>query len=83
MTICLSRAKIFKYYDKTRARIDGDDDSLYFVTLVTADNNTGRDIQRRIMAARYFRLRKTFRPNRVYHRTNLTINKMLTRARLY
>ncbi|XP_058811170.1 uncharacterized protein LOC131676058 [Topomyia yanbarensis] len=54
---------------------------VYLGSLVTADNDTSREIRRRIVAGNraYFGLRKTLRSNRVRRRTKLTIYKTLIR----
>jgi len=69
-----------------RVSIDGDefevvDEFVYLGSLVTADNNTSREIQRRILAGNraYFGLRKTLRSSKVRPRTKLTIYKTLIR----
>lgn len=48
---------------------------------MTADNDTSREIQRRIVAGNraYFGLRRTLRSSKVRHRTKLTIYKTLIR----
>src|SRR5450830_781585 len=65
-----------------RVQIGGDeieavDEFVYLGSLVTADNDTSREIQRRIMAGNraYFGLRRTLRSNRIRRRTKLTIYK--------
>lgn len=67
-------------------RIDGDeievvDEFVYLGSLVTADNNTSSEIQRRILAGNrvYNSLRKTLRSNKIRHTTKLTIYKSLIR----
>ena len=69
-----------------RVQIGGDeievvDEFVYLGSLVTADNDTSREIQRRIMAGNraYFGLRRTLRSNRIRRRTKLTIYKTLIR----
>jgi hypothetical protein len=69
-----------------RIQIGGDefevvDEFVYLGSLVTADNETSREIQRRIMAGNraYFGLRRTLRSNRIRRRTKLTIYKTLIR----
>ena len=69
-----------------RIWIDGDeievvDEFVYLGSLVTADNDTSREIRRRIMAGNraYFGLRRTLRSNRVRRQTKLTIYKTLIR----
>jgi Reverse transcriptase (RNA-dependent DNA polymerase) len=69
-----------------RVLIDGDeievvDEFVYLGSLVTADNDTSREIQRRIMAGNraYFGLRRTLRSNKVRRTTKLTIYKTLIR----
>ncbi|XP_058836721.1 uncharacterized protein LOC131693148 [Topomyia yanbarensis] len=54
---------------------------VYLGSLVTADNDTSREIRRRIVAGNraYFGLRKTLRSNRIRRRTKLTIYKTLIR----
>ena len=64
-----------------RVIVDGDElEVMYLVvvywrSLVTADNNTSNEIQRRIQSGNrpYFALRKTLRSNRVRHRTKLKL----------
>lgn len=70
-----------------RVHIDGDeievvDEFVYLGSLVTADNNTSREIQRPIVAGNcaYFRLRRTLRSSKVRNRTKLTIYKTLIRS---
>ncbi|XP_062549913.1 uncharacterized protein LOC134214591 [Armigeres subalbatus] len=69
-----------------RVSIGGDEievveEFVYLGSLVTADNDTSREIRRRIVAGNrtYFGLRKTLRSNRVRRRTKLTIYKTLIR----
>ena len=66
--------------------MDGDelevvDEFVYLGSLVTADNNTSKEIQRRIQAGNraYFSLRKKLRSNRVRRRTKLTLYETLIR----
>lgn len=70
----------------SRVQIDGDeievvDEFVYLGSLVTADNDTSREIQRRILAGNraYFGLRRTLRSNKIRRRTKLTIYKTLIR----
>ena len=70
----------------SRIQIGGDeievvDEFVYLGSLVTADNDTSREIQRCIMAGNraYFGLRRTLRSNRIRRRTKLTIYKTLIR----
>lgn len=70
----------------SRISIGGDvfeevDEFVYLGSLVTADNNTSREIKRRILAGNraYFGLRKTLRSSKVRYRTKLTIYKTLIR----
>ena len=69
-----------------RVQIGGDeievvDEFVYLGSLVTADNDTSREIQRRIMAGNraYFGLRRTLRSSRIRRRTKLNIYKTLIR----
>ncbi|XP_055634242.1 uncharacterized protein LOC129774517 [Toxorhynchites rutilus septentrionalis] len=66
--------------------VDGDelevvDEFVYMGSLITADNNTTKEIQRRIQAGNraYFALRKTLRSRRIRRRTKLTVYKTLIR----
>ncbi|XP_065084119.1 uncharacterized protein LOC135706439 [Ochlerotatus camptorhynchus] len=65
----------------TNAReIDGDEvvnEFMYLGLLVTAENDTSREIQRRIMAGNraYFGLRRTLRSNKIHRRMKLTVHK--------
>ena len=65
-----------------RITADGDelevvDEFVYLGSPVTADNNTSKEIQTRILAGNraYFSLRKTLRSNRVRRSTKLTLYK--------
>ena len=67
-------------------RIDGDDievvdEFVYLGSSVAADNNTSREIQRRILAGNraYNSLRKTLKSNKIRQTTKLTIYKTLIR----
>uniref|UniRef100_A0A023ELL0 Putative rte ele1 orf1-h 1e-60-j 4 n=1 Tax=Aedes albopictus TaxID=7160 RepID=A0A023ELL0_AEDAL len=69
-----------------RIYIDGDEieaveEFVYLGSLVTADNDTSRQIQRRIVAGNraYFGLRRTLRLNKDRRHMKLTIYKMLLR----
>ncbi|XP_055537199.1 uncharacterized protein LOC129725408 [Wyeomyia smithii] len=69
-----------------RVQIGGDeievvDELVYLGSLVTADNDTSREIQRHIMVGNraYFALRRTLRSSRIRRRTKLTIYKTLIR----
>ena len=57
------------------------DEFVYLGSLVTTDNDTSREIQRRIMAGNrsYFGLRRALRSNRVRRQTKLIIYKTLIR----
>ncbi|XP_065092217.1 uncharacterized protein LOC135713033 [Ochlerotatus camptorhynchus] len=79
-----------KFYEKLNSSrkgyIDGDeievvDEFVYLESLVTAENDTSREIQRRIMAGNraYFGLRRTLLSNKIRHRTKLTVYKTLIR----
>ncbi|XP_065075014.1 uncharacterized protein LOC135698809 [Ochlerotatus camptorhynchus] len=66
------------------AMIDGDeievvDEFVYLGSLVTAENDTSREIQRRIRARNrvYFGLRRTLRSNKICPGTKLTVYKTL------
>ena len=70
----------------SRIVIDGDeievvDEFVYLGSLVTADNDTSREIKRRIMAGNraYFGLRRTLRSKKVRRSTKLTVYKTLIR----
>ena len=70
----------------TQVSVDGNklevvDEFVYLGSLVTADNNTSKEIHRRIQAGNraHFSLRKTLRSNRVRQRTKLTLYKTLIR----
>ncbi|KXJ82392.1 hypothetical protein RP20_CCG012900 [Aedes albopictus] len=54
---------------------------VYLGSLVTADNDTSRDIQRRIVAGNraYFGLRRTLRSSKFRRHTKLAIYKTLIR----
>ncbi|XP_065085707.1 uncharacterized protein LOC135707755 [Ochlerotatus camptorhynchus] len=69
-----------------RVQIDGNeiemvDEFVYLGSLVTAENDTSREIQRRIMAGNrvYFVLRRTLRSNKIRCRMHLTVYKTLIR----
>ncbi|XP_055539027.1 uncharacterized protein LOC129726410 [Wyeomyia smithii] len=69
-----------------RITVDGDelevvDEFVYLGSLVTADNNTSKEIRRRNQAGNraYFSFRKTMRSNRVRRRTKLKLYKTLVR----
>ena len=66
--------------------VDGDeleevDEFVYLGSLVTADNDTSKEIRRRIFAGNrtYFGLRKTLSSDRVLRRTKLTLYRTLIR----
>ena len=65
---------------------DGDEfevaeEFVYLGSLVTADNNTSREIRRRIITGSraYYGLHKTLRSRKIHHRTKCTIYKSLIR----
>ncbi|XP_055540096.1 uncharacterized protein LOC129726901 [Wyeomyia smithii] len=69
-----------------RIHISGDeiemvDEFVYLGSLMTADNDTSREIRRRLMAGNraFFGLRRTLRSNKIRRRTKLTIYKTLIR----
>ncbi|XP_055551286.1 uncharacterized protein LOC129733796 [Wyeomyia smithii] len=70
-----------------RVQVGGDeikvvvDEFVYLGSLLTADNDTSREIQRRIMAGyrAYLGLRRTLRSSSICRRTKLTIYKTLIR----
>ncbi|XP_058460229.1 uncharacterized protein LOC131435938 [Malaya genurostris] len=57
------------------------DEFVYLGSLVTADNDTSREIQRRILSRNraYFGVRRTLRSSKIRRRTKLTIYKTLIR----
>ena len=66
--------------------MDGDElevveEFVYLGSLVTADNNTSKEVQRRIQAGNraYFALRRTLRSRSIRRRTKLTMYKTLIR----
>ncbi|KID80942.1 endonuclease-reverse transcriptase, partial [Metarhizium majus ARSEF 297] len=61
--------------------IEAVEEFVYLGSLVTDDNDTSREIQRRIVAGNrsYFGLRRTLRSNKVRRNTKLTIYKTLIR----
>ncbi|XP_055633953.1 uncharacterized protein LOC129774261 [Toxorhynchites rutilus septentrionalis] len=73
-------------FDLRPVTVDGDevevvDEFVYLGSLITADNNTTKEIQRRIQAGNraYFALRKTLWSRRIWRRTKLTVYKTLIR----
>ena len=66
--------------------IDGDefevvDEFVYLGSLVTADNDTSREIRRRIISGSraYYRLHKTLRSRKLHHRTKCAMYNSLIR----